>query len=72
MTVSEKHTGLRIIGPRPVERNGLRGFVTTFHFGNTHSPAALLPSEANTAGGTGPKPSPVPPSTLHASRNGEG
>ena len=38
MTVSEKHTGLRIIGPRPVERNGLRGFVTTFHFGNTHSP----------------------------------
>lgn len=29
---------MRIIGPRPVERNGLRGFVTTFEFGNTHSP----------------------------------
>lgn len=29
---------MRIIGPRPVEHNGLRGFVTTFHFGNTHSP----------------------------------
>lgn len=40
---------MRIIGPRPVERNGLRGFVTTFHFGNTHSQPAKGESDAKYA-----------------------
>lgn len=68
MTVSEKHTGLRIIGPRPVERNGLRGFVTTFHFGNTHSPDTP-PGQVNSAGSVLP---PADPAIHHASRKGRG
>ncbi|TDR28886.1 hypothetical protein DES43_15610 [Aquamicrobium defluvii] len=68
MTVSEKHAGLRIIGPRPVEHNGLRGFVTTFEFGNTHS-VALLPPGATEAGSVQPS---ADPATHHASRNGRG
>lgn len=59
---------MRIIGPRPVERNGLRGFVTTFHFGNTHS-VALLPPGATEAGSVQPS---ADPAANHASRNGEG
>ncbi len=62
---------MRIIGPRPVERNGLRGFVTTFQFGNTHS-VALPPPSATEAGEAVPQATPASPATLHASRNGEG
>lgn len=63
---------MRIIGPRPVERNGLRGFVTTFHFGNTHS-VAPHPPGATEAGEADPQAtSEASPATDHASRNGEG
>lgn len=72
MTVSEKHAGLRIIGPLPVEHNGLRGFVTTFEFGNTHS-VAPPPPGATEAGEAIPEAlSEASPATHHASRNGEG
>lgn len=52
---------LRITGPRPVEKNGLRGFVTTFHFGNTHSVAPSSSQAATEQAGAPVTPPAVAP-----------
>lgn len=54
---------MRIIGPRAVERNGLRGFETTFHFGNSHSPD---PSHQVNSPASPPSPEPGTPFSSQA------